>query len=174
MMGKIREIVKLFARQAQEIEDVIDNFRIRWGIDTATGDLLDQVGKIVQVPRMGRSDTDYRAAIKFQVYLNHSSGTPETIIEFTKFYLGAGFIKYEEIYPCHVQIQVIANPIPSSFAADLQGILVAGVKLLLTASYTSRPFIFLNDDGSEPDIGEGFSELSYAETAGGQYAELLS
>lgn len=52
-----------------------------FNVSTATGALLDLIGKIVGETRLGRTDDDYRDAIRFRTILNTSNGTPTRILE---------------------------------------------------------------------------------------------
>mgnify|MGYP006288115473 CR=1 FL=1 len=86
--------------QETTIEDLLNN---RW-IDTASGMQLDRLGLIVGVPRGGRSDEDYRSAIKFQVFINTSNANPQTIIKSTRELSQGDLIRYWENYPAGFQV----------------------------------------------------------------------
>ena len=69
-------------------------------IDTMEGEQLDGIGSIVGEDRQGRSDAEYREAIRVRISLNVSSGEPETVIWLFKTLTDpTGAIDYFEDYP---------------------------------------------------------------------------
>lgn len=79
--AKIEAVVSAIAAQAQEIENALYDTLTLHGIDSATGDTLDVVGRIVGRERGGLSDAVYRLYLKGQIRANRSSGTPADILE---------------------------------------------------------------------------------------------
>lgn len=65
--------------------------------------ILDQLGAIVGVKRLGRSDADYLAAIKVKIRINRSHGLAEDIIQITALVI-AGAI-YREWYPAAFEVE---------------------------------------------------------------------
>lgn len=76
----------------QALEDLKDD---RW-IDTAVGEQLDQLGGIVGIRRLGRTDDQYRQAIRFQIFINLSKTEPETLISATRVLTNGTFLRYWE------------------------------------------------------------------------------
>lgn len=116
-----QESIALFKDQFEDSEDLLalanallgpvntiettleDLFLKRW-VDTAFGMQLDRLGDVVGIPRRGRSDEPYRAAIKFQIFINTSHATPETLITATRVLSAGDFIRYWENYPTGIQL----------------------------------------------------------------------
>jgi hypothetical protein len=74
------ELLKIFSKQVDEIEVVI--FQLlndRW-LDTAIGEQLDILGRILVLDRAGRDDETYRRMLKAKAYINTTNGEPESII----------------------------------------------------------------------------------------------
>lgn len=53
-------------------------------LDNAEGERLEFWGAVVGLAREGRSDVDYRAAIRLEVRVNRSEGTPRDIVDVAK------------------------------------------------------------------------------------------
>jgi hypothetical protein len=72
----IRSLVKPFAVANAELE------KLHHGryIDEAEGATLDIIGNIVDQPRLGMSDEDYRPWIKVAICLNNCAGTAENML----------------------------------------------------------------------------------------------
>lgn len=70
-----RAVVRAIGRQIQELEDVVWALSSQKTIDDAVGHRLDQIGYIVGESRSGRTDTDYRAAIRIRMLINRANGT---------------------------------------------------------------------------------------------------
>lgn len=81
---KLAAFLSVFHRQVQEAEDAFwQLYEGRW-VTSATGYVLDLLGKIVGQPRDGASDAEYRSRIVARVKANRSSGTlPELISIFS-------------------------------------------------------------------------------------------
>lgn len=75
----IEVITEAFALQNQELALVFLQIKIDRTIDRATGAQLDGLGVLLDVRRLGRNDTDYRASLKTRIRINRSFGTTEEI-----------------------------------------------------------------------------------------------
>jgi hypothetical protein len=84
--------------QADELETALFEIRDLFWLDTATGVQLDTIGLIFVVDRNGKSDADYRNAIKEKI-TQKFSGEPESIIEILKTIYGATFVIYTPGWP---------------------------------------------------------------------------
>lgn len=67
-------------------------------IDDSVGVQLDMLGRLANLPRLGRSDDLYRAAIRI-AFRTHNSGTPEQILSAVKDLTGSTDIEYIPFYP---------------------------------------------------------------------------
>lgn len=78
---KIAALLNCFSAQIQEIESAFfELLNDRW-METSTGLQLDGLGQIVGEARQGRTDDDYRLALRVRILTNKSSGSTEQIIE---------------------------------------------------------------------------------------------
>jgi hypothetical protein len=101
---RIQALVEDFIRPLDLLEDEI--FRVlnfRW-IDTATGQQLDGLGRIVGETRKGRNDQRYRLALRIRIAINVSKGTPEEVISIFSLVTGATDVRMYEYFPGVVEI----------------------------------------------------------------------
>lgn len=126
----ITAVIEIFADQAQEIEDVLNQLATLRNIPNATGDQLDLIGEIVGEDRNGRNDTDYRAAIFIKASVNSADGTKENIIAVLSELTSSSTIYVLDDYPAKIQIYIDAVTIPASTVATVLAIKAGGVGLL--------------------------------------------
>lgn len=165
---KVEGTVEAIVTPLQEIEDVLLALKMERWIDSAIGVQLDKIGRIVGATRdVGQNDEDFRLVVKAQIIMNLNQGTPEEIIAAAKFFIGAAFIWYLEVYPAAVDIfssTVIPEPNRAKIRAQLKKFLPAGVSLDSFGQFDeTTPFIF--------DGGSGFGDVDDA-TVGGLLADI--
>lgn len=100
--------VRLLAIQDQqynELETVFMDMLLYSHIDTAVGEQLDNIGRILDVNRSGRSDLSYRTVLTGKAVANTKSGTPETLIEVIRKIFEATVINYIPQFPAGFKIQ---------------------------------------------------------------------
>ncbi len=171
--------IAAFTDNMQGIEDTLfDMSRFR-SLNTATGTQLDNIGTILNLPRTNSDDEIYRSDLLFQVYLNTSFGTPETLIQAVDKLTNAKTVDYVESYPASVIL--IVNQalivIPENIREKLEQITPAGVQLYIYLNNSETPFIFGGEGGFSPayTVGAGFGETGIAWVdVGGNLTELIS
>lgn len=174
--------------QFQEIQTQLNLLNTMRSLDTAQGvqlygtvqkdgvDVIVGLGTIIGLARLpGQSDESYRQALKFQIFVNQSSGTPEQVIEMLKFLTQANTIYYDEFYPAGYIMTTDGLEFPenpSDLVDAIQASSPAGVEFLgVTAIYDSVPFVFSNDPFNEqlfvaPNVADPF-ELHPLQVDGG-------
>lgn len=97
---------------------------------TAVGVQLDLIGDILGLPRgldsvtgMLQTDSDYREALYFQVFINRSTGTPEEAIATLKFLTKATLVQYMDSFPAFYQM--FTNGLPENFSVPPQDLVQA-------------------------------------------------
>jgi len=114
----------------------------RW-IDTAVGVQLDGCGYIVGEPRLGRTDEDYRAAIKFRVFVNTSKGTPVDMIRGLKYLTDPTDCQYLESYPATVLLFTNGLFVKQTIQPAMQDLApVALSDVPVSVSFMDTPFRF--------------------------------
>ena len=162
---KIVALVSIYLRQIQDVENAASDLLTETNLDNATGIHLDNIGVIVGESRTGRSDLQYRTAIRARILLNTSNGTMEDVIALaisvagapvtitvTEFF-PAGFVAHinEPIDPAVTDIDKIASFIASGRPSGVQG--------FLTFSIATPTFAY---DGA---AGTGYDEGKYGGAA---------
>lgn len=172
---KLKALIGVYVNQIQDIEFTISDIISSRNIEKATGNSLDIIGERVGESRSFRSDTDYRIAIKFKIYLNTSNGEPETVIEALKTFAQASIIHYTEPAPATVLLYYQSDIIPpSGLIQKIEQISPAGVKIMIGyISNLDNGFSFDGEGGYPPYSNTGgFGEKN--NSGGGQFMELLS
>jgi len=124
----------------------------RW-IDTAEGIQLDGCGYIVGEARQGRTDTEYRTAIKFRVFVNVSKGTPTDLIRGLKFLTDPTDTQYLESYPATALLFTNGFFVDYKIQPAMQDLSPVAVSTVPVAvSFADKPFRF----GTAPPPGELF------------------
>lgn len=85
--------------QYEELETVFYSLFTEIWLSVAIGKQLDILGIHLGLPRNGRSDTEYRAALIVKAGINSGSGTPEEIIQNLIALYGFSSVKYKPLYP---------------------------------------------------------------------------
>jgi len=164
----------------QELEDVLwDMLTLRW-LASASGQQLDDLGVVLDVPRPSSDDDEYRDLLYLQVLIDTSLGDPERMIAIVLRASGATLVHQIEHPPaahsfyCH-HISKFAWLARAAEAA------LAGVRTVITGSETFDPFVFGKDSdaagalhGDELPFGHGWGESGAGnEDIGGDFTELF-
>lgn len=133
---KLMGILATYLRQFQTLENVtwdVINSRM---LDTAVGAQLDMLGDLVGEARRGRSDIDYRAAVKLRIRVNRSQGTAEDVIDVAR--QGGGVTPLYRQYPNFTwEIELLNPAAPYTVAQMLYQTKAAGSNGYLL--YTNWP-----------------------------------
>lgn len=129
--AKIEALLSAIVDQVQEIEDAGQDLSDLLDIDLMTGVNLDHIGEIVGQPREGRSDADYRVAIREAIARRISSGTPDELIEAFASITGSTTIDYQELHPAGFGIYGDVDPYPDSTFDAIDAAKPAGVYMCL-------------------------------------------
>lgn len=102
--GSIHQILDGTDTQWEEFEQVFfDLLNNRW-LDTAVGEQLDVLGRILGVERAGRDDASFRTLLELKAEVNVSNGEPEILIKAVKILYLASNVTYTPDYPAAVDI----------------------------------------------------------------------
>lgn len=81
MSNRIQKLLTAYVNRVQEYEDAVWTWLSSMTVDAATGDLLDKIGKLAGEARGGRSDTDYRQAVRLRIRVNRSKGKAIDLVD---------------------------------------------------------------------------------------------
>lgn len=120
----IKGVLSLMNTQALSLENALFEIRDNFWLSTAVGVQLDVLGLVLNYPRLGLSDTNYRIALIEKASLILASGEPDVIIAIIKLIYGATFVSFAPGYPM----------IPASFYIITDGTITLTELLRLTPS----------------------------------------
>ncbi len=174
------ELLRPFIKQAQEIENVLNDLKLFRSINNSEGAQLDSLGDILDVERdTGEGDISYRIRLQLKIVENRSNGEPEVIIDFVKDTTNSNDVEYRAMFPAGVGLTIdgldMAVPADKTLFGDIlqltQPLLAAGVKLreIVLINPNLDPFV-TGDDGAFASVGEGFLEKGFDEVTNGYKA----
>lgn len=166
----IEGLVKAFAAEVQEIEDVLWQIFDAFLLNNAVGQQLQTLGKLVGEPPLGRPVDEYRMAIRLRIRANRSKGRTIDLIDVARLTLRPVFYRDHKEHEFEIQIfglfgeRSVARILSSARAATTYGILVA--------SDLPAENLLMFDDAVEPVPGiETFSDaISGGKVAASGYA----
>lgn len=169
MANNLLNFVEPFSVEMQEIEDMLDEFKLKRSISFAEGAQLNIIGEIVGESRNGKSDSAYLEAIRLKIRLNLTAGKVNTVIEYVIDKTNSTTVRLVEHFPAGIVLYVDGDQTINNFTAAVQGVkalLAAGVALrsLRYVNPSYEPFA-LDESGFSPSpYGAGFLEKGYSET----------
>ncbi|RLC39290.1 hypothetical protein DRH27_00130 [Candidatus Falkowbacteria bacterium] len=175
---QLKAAAAIFVKETQNIEDVLSTLKLLKDLDTQTGDQLDMIGELVGEERNFRTDDNYREAIRLRIFVNKSSGEPETIIEAFQAIMNPTEMHLREIGNATLLINFksVFTP-PSDLRERIELIASSGVKIILTWSIDDDPdFAFDGEGGYPPEANTlGFGETGVGNVLeGGRFVELIT
>ena len=159
--SSLNNIISIISKQLDILEDELWNLIDKRSIETATGEQLDEIGIIVGESRLGRTDSEYRAAIQTRITINNAGGDRNTIIFIAKQLTGATKITLIESFPGKLFLffEGFSSIDYSQMDRIRENILRAmpvGVDLYLSPMDNGNDFLTFYEDIN----GLGFSELT--------------
>jgi len=177
----IQGVLRSYLTQVQEIENVGISLISERYVDNAVGAQLDGVGSIVGEARAGRSDVDYRVAIKGRIRGNAADSRIEDILDLFKLLLPGFTFTLVEGSEANFVLNIdqvltpVTDPSPEALAAQLRTSKGGGINASLifsdVAPFDER-FTYASGDALEPDTDQGYADD--ASSTGGVYSEVAS
>lgn len=162
----IRIFLEAVMDLVQELEYVAFDLRDLRALDTAEGEQLDGIGEIVDLPRDGKTDEEYRSELGVKISINVSGGQPEVLIGVVASLTQATKVHTQEIFPATFIMHSDGEVIPANLIDLMKKLKPAGVAVQITIDGGETPFVF---DG-DPD-GLGFSDVGFLTE--GSFSEVL-
>lgn len=127
-------LLQVVALQIQELENTSAQVYTSFYVDTAVGDQLDILGRIVGEARQGRLDAEYRAAVKVRILVNSSDGKIEQLLAIARGMVPSASIALLEQFPCTIRMEfsTMGTSTLRTVFAMLQQAKAAGVRLLVS------------------------------------------
>jgi hypothetical protein len=170
---RLEAVLSAFLTQVQELENAFYQLWTRRLLQTATGKNLDTLGQILDEPRAGRSDANYRAILAVKILAISSDGQAEQLYSIARAMVGESIpLSLTEYFPGAVLLQVL-GPFPLSVEEAfriLSRAKAAGVRLSLVYLLTEADEAFtMGAVGDPPSALLGFGNTLDA-GAGGAFA----
>jgi hypothetical protein len=166
--------------QVQELEGVIYSLMADRYIDSAVGAQLDGIGTVVGEPRAGRTDIDYRIAIKGRIRSNRASSRVEDILALFVLLLPTSTFVLTQDPAAAFVIQVSqalggSAPSPDVMDAQLQRAKGGGVRAHLHYGLVepAERFTYASGDVLVSSTTQGYGDDT-PQTTGGRYTDLFS
>lgn len=154
----------------QELEQTFFNLNEkRLNIFEAEGFQLDQIGKIVNQPRLNFDDAFYRILLLSRIGINVSNGEPERIISTLKLLTSAEFVHYMNLQNAEIAVgsDGVINPLTVDFLiSNLEKTVMGGVRVNYLCIYDPDE-AFAIDGPNTKTVGKGFGSI-YDVNAGGK------
>lgn len=174
-------LLRSYLNRIQELEDAIWEVILYRLLEDAEGAQLDAIGKIVGRGRgpLNYADPEYLLAIRGQIRINRSCGTPPDMIDVATLTLPVGHdFNYGEAYPAAVVITCLepeTDPVINILFDSLFRTKPGGVRLYLISSYTDSDHSFTCSPYETPyaSVTQGFSDW-FSPGTGGFLATVLS
>lgn len=106
---RVREVVSAFSNQAQAVEDAVWALVAERYLSTASGAQLDAYGVLLDQPREGLNDADYRAVLRVVILANRSTGNTETLIAILRELLDGVDVELVPVYPAGFRVQYVVG-----------------------------------------------------------------
>jgi hypothetical protein len=114
-------------RGLEEIDNRILSIIHQWDMDNAAGHFLDRMGKILNVPRKGNTDDNYRILLKLQKSINTNNSSIPDIIRVLKFFYSNEVIEIKPNYPAGISILHNGEGPPIDFNRIMIQVVGAGI-----------------------------------------------
>lgn len=155
-------IADAISTEYQRFEDVAYDVLAKRLLENAVGDILDVIGRIARVDRLGRTDDDYRKIIQVAIAARDSDGGAEDIIWIASQLVNAD-VRYVQESAANFRLEYYSDETLSADLAAEAIILIgravpAGVSWLLTATEET--------DGAEYDVST-YGAGTYGTVIGG-------
>lgn len=163
--------------QAQELEDVFIDLLLLLALDNAEGAQLDGVGRIVGELRLGRDDTDYRAAISGRIRINRQHSTIEDVITAMLLTLDKPY-ELTEQGNASIRVRLAAKwessyPSLATLNSVLQRAKGAAVSAVLQYAIVDDDKIFQFASGDVPEVDSDQGFANDTQTTGGTWSDIV-
>lgn len=169
--ARLKTLVDIYSEQCQELEDMFWDLYVKRRLDTAEGDQLRILGRIVGLVKGMTSDSDFRVLVAARIRVLLSRGTFNDLVRVIRLTIGTDTSTrtIKEVYPAGLQIEVLSLP---SFSLVLFGRLMraakaAGVSLDISYVPPTGEWFAFDYFGGGGSASAGF--MTFANDDGGYF-----
>lgn len=159
--GALADLIATLVSQRQELETAIFEVLNQFDLDTATGNSLDNIGKIIGLRRQdGLTDTRFRAFIKAKIAANNSESTAEDILNVATLTIDdASYeMNFKDTPPTHYELNITG---PGLSDVDVIYYLGVGIRSATAAGVGASIYYNEGPDSNAfkfDTIGNGFDQ----------------
>ena len=168
-LNNIKKLLRALVDPVQDVETILQQLLAERSVDTAIGEQLNVLGRIVGQDRNGMVDDDYRRLIRARISVNRSKGTIGDIIDVTNLivYDPATIIDINNHGPAALTVTIdgvlVSFQTAATLAKLLQESVSAGVRLFLETVDVADADAFQFDEYvSVPNPAQGFESIDLA------------
>lgn len=158
----IEGLLRALLKPAEALEALTFEVIEKRRLDVAEGVQLDVIGAIVGEAREGRSDEDYRAAIRLRIRINRSKGRTRDVLDVTALSLGPTGWTYRdvELAAFIVTAYELGAPVAKALRAALAKTRAAGTQGVFVTSTWPLAQNFSYGDTEAGGVGTGMPDES--------------
>lgn len=172
--GKFEALLSSYVAELDELEAALWQLNEDRWIDTAEGEQLDGLGRIVKAIRAGATDDQFRLRLRARILLNRSSGTPNEILKILRLMVkSTTTLLYTAKYPASFLVTAGIDTLDDFEVTELSSTIgeatSAGVNSQLVYQTVSdaTSFTFASGSSAESDSARGWGDSSNSATGGG-------
>lgn len=171
---RLKHILTSFANQVQEAEDALWQLLTERVLDVAVGAQLDGIGRIVLLPRRGRTDDVYRVWLRARILVLRSNGRAESLIEIVKTVVPDGTSIYPKDEPPAALTLEVLDAIDEDLGNQVTQLLSdakgGGIRLLVKWKRAGNVFKYSDTLGTEATGSSfGYGAGEYSAVSAGDY-----
>jgi hypothetical protein len=156
--NNITKLITALVGPGQSVEDALQQLYSERRVDTAIGEQLDVLGRLVGQPRNGMVDDDYRRMIRARISVNRSKGTIADAITVSDLVIDDDAITYEvdnqgvAAYVVRLMGAPVTDTVAALLIAMLRDTAAGGVRPIL--EYSDQAYanwLFLDEDNLDEE-----------------------
>lgn len=170
----IEGILKSIVAEIQTFENAVFVYLAGIQLVNAVGDALDKYGKIVDEPRNGRLDPEYRQGILIRIAVNDSQGKAEDLLNIAALAFGVGNFSYDEGLIASWELYALDSIGFPFISRDFHDAKAAGTRGVVIYSTwpTDEDFVYSSVYGAVSNA-KGYSSTYGAPAVSGKYVTCL-
>ena len=168
---RIQELLRPWLSEVQAAEDAAFGLLTEQWLDTASGRQLDNLGRIIDEPRLGRDDETYRVFLRVRIAVNRSNGTTSDLLNIVRLAVGPGIaLRIDEQFPAAFVLEII-DPIDENLGSLVAQIVceasAAGVRCLVHWRRSAARFRYSQTGTAVPASPNGYGNGEYSAISDG-------
>jgi hypothetical protein len=177
--NNIKKLLRALVTPVQDLEDTLQTLLVERSIDTAVGEQLNVLGRLVGQERAGLVDDDYRRVLRARISVHRSKGTIADINKITRLiaYPDPLDIEIDNHGPAALTVYVnggiVSFQTSATLAKLLQEAVAGGVRIFLETQNISDADAFTFDNFAETGLGPGKGFETFDETDGGKLGNVI-